>query len=64
MTAGIEEGVFVLIHLLKEPDSLSNTLRIPGEVCLTVLEPASVNMLGSMSSIVAVFSPGKFSRHT
>lgn len=39
-------------------------LRIPGEVCLTVLETASVNTLGSMSSTVATFSPGKFSSHT
>lgn len=63
MIAGGEGGVFVLKHLLKEPDNLSNMLRIPGELCLTILEPASGNTLGPTSSTVAAF-PGKFSRHT
>lgn len=57
-------GRFCLKHLLKEPDNLINTWRIPGQVCLIVLKPASVNTLGSMPSAVAAFSPGKFSRHT
>lgn len=64
MIAGGEGCLLVLKHLLEEPVNLSNILRMPGEVFLTILEPASVNTLCSMLSIVACFSPGHFSRHT
>jgi len=64
MIAWGEGCVLVLKHLLEEPVNLSSMLRMPGEVCLTILEPACVNTLCSTFSIVACFSSGHFSRHT
>lgn len=64
MIAGGEGCLLVLKHLLEEPGNLSNILRMPGEVFLSILEPASVSTLCSIFSVVACFSPGHFSRQT